>query len=443
MFECDDEKEMQDVYIRSELANKHQTYEIPNIISNSKKFFENYFFKYYKIIEKNQNDRERKLIKLYLSDNYISTMDLKFILCTTDSVFMTLSNPDDLPKTKNLNSSICKFISSLKNLDRSQNKLFDNNDYIVIKTISEENDFNDLLREYFIGVTAINKLRYKIPTFVYTVGMFLSKPNSMQYISSHSFSEYDKSHEESSTIPYIILEKIPGKTVHKILPNLSFKKFFFIFYQILISLEIAQNMYGFTHFDLHYNNIVIRNDKKIESYNIILSKNDITIKPYDLLPVIIDFGLSTIRYGENFIGAHGYSHAGIKRETLPGFDMYKFLVYCGSASVENIELFKGIKGLFSFFKEHDPYRISSSKSKNIFNTVVREYCSKITGTRMVQNTPIEMIEMIHSTPKYRKLLNEYVIIRPKEEISDVDICNNSVVMFKKFIKTSNNYILVK
>ena len=43
---------------------------------------------------------------------------------------------------------------------------------VIIKVPQEDTGFDDLIREYFIGIAALNRLRYFIPNFMYTLGSF-------------------------------------------------------------------------------------------------------------------------------------------------------------------------------------------------------------------------------------------------------------------------------
>ena len=49
---------------------------------------------------------------------------------------------------------------------------------VVIKVAKK--DSISMLREYFIGIKAINNLRYLIPTFSYTLGAFLCQPTGTE-----------------------------------------------------------------------------------------------------------------------------------------------------------------------------------------------------------------------------------------------------------------------
>ena len=123
---------------------------------------------------------------------------------------------------------------------------------VIIKFPKYTEDYEDIIREYFIGITEINKLRYIIPTFVYTIGAFICPIDEKIYQSSN---EYNSSHT-----PFVIFEKIPGNNIEKMLVDnkLSFEEYLGIFIQVLLSLEVAQREIGFCHFDFHSGNLMCR-----------------------------------------------------------------------------------------------------------------------------------------------------------------------------------------
>ena len=121
---------------------------------------------------------------------------------------------------------------------------FFSNIEIILKTIksnSESEAYIESLREYFIGYYFINNLRYKIPNYVYTLGIFSLKKNNKSSV-------------------YVAYEKIQGTNFYK--STLDEQQFLECFIQLLIALEVGQREIGFCHFDLHYENIILRKIKK-------------------------------------------------------------------------------------------------------------------------------------------------------------------------------------
>jgi RIO-like serine/threonine protein kinase len=102
---------------------------------------------------------------------------------------------------------------------------------------------------------------------------------------------------------YIVYEKIQGKSLYEILPELQLNDFKQILHAIFYGLFIAWNKYRFVHGDLHLSNILIRsldcpktifsqNSSTSESHPLLQFKEPIYLDKY--IPVIIDFEKSSI-----------------------------------------------------------------------------------------------------------------------------------------------------
>lgn len=174
-------------------------------------------------------------------------------------------------------------------------------EFIVIKQTNlerlhdeEDDDFDDVLHEAFIGFYAMNNLRKYIPNFVYTYGLFR---NPCVY-------------PRSINCNYLLLELIPGQVWTKFIKTATVSEFLNIFLQTCLSLNLARELYGFTHYDLHSDNIIIKKlDKPIEiRYG---PENIITTK---LVAKIIDFGNAHVKidgtdYGRVWkkVNVHNYT----------------------------------------------------------------------------------------------------------------------------------------
>jgi len=164
------------------------------------------------------------------------------------------------------------------------------------------NDLPFFFNEYFIMVYGINFLRYKTPTFNFTYSLF--KENN--YIS-------------------IKQEFNDGMTLHSFLNSCSREDFISIFFQIILSLEVAQYNLLFTHNDFHTENILV---EKIDSpFSIHYRNKEYEFKNYKIK--IIDFSFSTITTSPNSILSNCYcenlySH-GYYPFFTPGTDMFRIL----------------------------------------------------------------------------------------------------------------------
>ncbi len=304
------------------------------------------------------------------------------------------------------------------------------NTYVIIKSSKVKSRLSSIIREYFIGIKAINKLRYYIPTFVYTLGAFKQAVNDKK--------EY-----------FIMYEKIPGKTLTEFLvgDNISFNDWLIIFVQILISLEVAQKEIGFTHFDLHTSNIMIRKDIEV-NYKVNLNTKSYTIQNTVLLPVIIDFGLSSVLIDDNFIGSYDLPQYGMLNFIVPGYDMYKLLCF---SVLHAKSIREDILGMFDFFGS-TPFGSTPFGSGELKNNLrienpddINNYCKGVTFSEIGNITPLLFLNWIFQKYDLTHNISEqnrdnYFIF----ETTDLTI-NKSIVENKILDYMGNNqsYIMLK
>ena len=246
----------------------------------------------------------------------------------------------------------------------------DTNIQIIIKRPKKRKFITTGIREFYIGYIILNKLRYYIPTFVYTLGGFWKK------------------YHDNTILPHILYEKIDGLKISEIS---SFKDWLIIFLQLLLSLELAQREFRFTHFDLHTHNVIIKNSDKLVNYNIHLDNTTYGVQNTSLLPVIIDFGLSSVYSNGRSIGKTTLTMYGIFPYIIPGYDMYKFLCY----STKNLKhLQKELIPLFAFYKNNDPYNIRKTHIEGV-KTATSEYCKMVTFSKAATYTPLLFFKWIY------------------------------------------------
>ena len=229
------------------------------------------------------------ILKYILTQDFIKGADMKAVLCLFDTLFLSLS-VQKYDGVYVLTKEIKEYITDLYVLTNGAdgtvyNATFFSDIELVIKLANNEEDEDEevvekrnremMIREYYIGIEGMNKLRYIVPNFVYTLGCFMcGEPSKSDPL--------DKLCESSSEkiIPFIVYEKIPGKTVEDLIDNteipFKFEQWLVIFFQLLLALEVAQREVEFTHFDLHYKNVMVRKQAKF-NYSVPLDMSTYTI----------------------------------------------------------------------------------------------------------------------------------------------------------------------
>lgn len=140
-------------------------------------------------------------------------------------------------------------------------------------------DSLSLYHEAFVAMSSLNNLRRYIPNFMYVYSMSKSK-----------FFNVD-----SPTKNIIVFsEKINGKTFNKYIHDKKVpdSKILSYFIQLIYATGIAHKECGFTHNDLHSDNIIIRDIDK-DSFYINYSGDFVET---DKIATIIDYGYANVKY---------------------------------------------------------------------------------------------------------------------------------------------------
>jgi len=291
--------------------------------------------KFIPICDRNNEDSNEyvdpSIIKDVITKKFMTGDNMKSILCYINSKFENGKNIDiyyiyqfDKEKFKNIFSDI----KELSNYERGgygiilTAKMFNTVDVIIKITSPDSRKANGgiefELREFNIGMNFLNKLRDKIPTFVYTFAGIIGENINKD----ETFIDTD---EETILIVY---EKIEGKAFIDELSNMSFERFLLLFLQILISLEVAQREFKFVHYDFHTGNILVKKLESPHEYSVLLDTYEYKFI-VDEIPVIIDFGLAHVEdKNGTTIDPIQQDFEGVYNIYNPIIDIYNFLYYC-------------------------------------------------------------------------------------------------------------------
>lgn len=392
-------------------------------------------------------------LKDILSHNFSKGADMKAVLCLFDTLFLSLLNKKEVKKQDGiyiLTEELKKYITKIEVLTSGSdgtvyNATFFSNVDLVIKLGNNEEDEDQdeeekeakikqeremIIREYYIGIKAINKLRYIVPNFVYTLGCFMCDKLC------------DSSSEKS--MPFIVYEKIPGKTVYDLIVKdeevpFTFDKWLVIFFQLLLALEVAQREVDFAHFDLHHKNVIIREQKDF-NYSVLLDMSTYTINDPTFIPVIIDFGRSNCTVDGQTIGTYGREELGVLNHMVQGQDMYMFMSQCCN-EVKDINLKLQIVSLFSeFYGKDDPYPIkiveNKSGQKAIWGGKLKSVSSNfemVPFTPVGNYTPLMFMQWLLENEKYSPLLKQYVTVTERKMSQSLQYS----IMVKKYNEIFN------
>jgi hypothetical protein len=146
-----------------------------------------------------------------------------------------------------------------------------------VKATTDKTKIQENIHETFIGTKVINQLIKYIPNFSYVFG----KTNDMvitEYIFGKTFDEWIKSDQ------------------------FNMEDYIFILIQLAFSLQVAQNIIGFVHYDLTPWNIIIQELPCAITFDYMLDRNNIFRVKTKFIPVIIDYGKSHVIYEKQHYG---------------------------------------------------------------------------------------------------------------------------------------------
>lgn len=154
----------------------------------------------------------------------------------------------------------------------------------------------DLLHETIVGLY-LSELRYQIPTFAYVFGGFECAPPFRGTDGSAVEWCHPKTGADKK-VRYIVYEKVENAKPVKDFTEenkLTLATFLRIYLQVLLGVRFADEKYRFAHYDMHWDNVLVR-----EEAPIILEfpyGNQTIYIPTQEVVTIIDFGMAQMKPG--------------------------------------------------------------------------------------------------------------------------------------------------
>ncbi|CAH6420345.1 Protein kinase [uncultured virus] len=302
-------------------------------------------------------------------------------MCIADSIFYT--SPFDVGSLY-LNNRIRLYIHDLRQIGSETTEGyaivsdFENaRDFFIIKVArSPEDDI--LIHELVVGLYGTNKLRQYIPNFTYVYGGFKCSP---PLIDPETKKVVTWCLHDDNAVNYILYENInPSVPMSKYLETCSGKDFVNVYMQILYALRLAFKVIDYTHYDLNYDNVLIRDPfpsqasllttagQSVQAHRNFQQQDLTQLDPKrnpqfqiryqtergveyvttQVIPTIIDYGNSHIKVKETVNTAGNitvrdqhYGKSGLIPFSIFPYrswimhDMYKFLMFCMASAIRN------------------------------------------------------------------------------------------------------------
>lgn len=197
---------------------------------------------------------------------------------------------------------------------------------------------HSIAHEFVVG-KILNSLRDSQRTinFVYTYGAFNCGQSPIVDRRLPAFCHNDSPNSGGKyAVDHLMIENITNaKSFYSFVSTrgLTIEQYLSVFLQLFYALSVANSEHGFTHWDLHGENILIKSEARFADYwntfTTVAGNERVDVKTFGNIPYIIDYGQATIQTPS---GAYlGPVSSAIPRDYFSGqpfllFDLYKIII---------------------------------------------------------------------------------------------------------------------
>jgi len=205
---------------------------------------------------KDIEDIKQQLLKVDLEEKFYDAKIMGALFCIFDTIMLTpgsLEASDDIhniiPELRRIGAESVEGVALLAKFGQL-------NDTLILKAPKDPRNDN-LFHEYFVGVSTTNKLRKDLPNFAYILAAF--KCGGPAINQDKSVERWCSRSSPGEFVNYVVYEKIPGKDLGTEVATCTPVEYFSWIMQACIAIQTGADMYGFTHYDLHDQNVLLRN----------------------------------------------------------------------------------------------------------------------------------------------------------------------------------------
>jgi hypothetical protein len=240
--------------------------------------------------------------------------------------------------------------------------------FYVVKVPQSVINADELVHESVVAFIGTNKLRKIIPNFAYIYDV---KYCSAPFIDPVTKEVIAWCNTNKNPVAYSLYENvfISGDVKSQSLRDFcgwcKAEDFMMYYLQTLLALRTGAIKCGFTHYDCHSENILLRHIDKEVFYIPYATENGYEyIKSNGFVSTFIDFGMSHVQETVNGVTNH-YGHVGAtapqtengvyRDHACPMHDAYKLLMFCllDLKESNNFKVYDRIKPLFKYFNVSD------------------------------------------------------------------------------------------
>ncbi|MFS8158764.1 MAG: hypothetical protein ACMG6E_00865 [Candidatus Roizmanbacteria bacterium] len=319
--------------------------------------------------------KEQLRLAKYLSHSYYDAQIMELLFCSFDTTVTVAGADDDYEASP----QVREFFAGLHQIGADSVEGFalfagfkDVQDLFVIK-VPKDPEVDGLFHEYFIGVAGLNPLRKYVPNFSYIFAAFRCLPPDINQDKTVTKWCSAPGSSGASAVNYVVFEKIPGKgfsdSMSKLLPAKDgFTTYLSYLIQLAFALRLAQQQCDFTHYDLHGDNVILRDlpeDGPGEIYiPYLMKKGTIVFVKTKAIATIIDYGRSHIAVKKEHFGYHNFEENGVyATRSRVLYDLFKIIGFTLYEARKNSQfLFKSIDLLMMWPNVSNTQKLTDAKS---------------------------------------------------------------------------------
>ena len=295
---------------------------------------------------------EPQEFKSVILNNFYNPAVMKAAMCIADSIFYTQPIQGGAVSS---NQRIREWLRDLKQIGSESVEGFalkanlENADSVFIVKAPRDPQNAELRHELFVGIQ-LNKLRTSVPNFAYVFGGFKCSPPVID--TTKDVVAWCNNTDVS--VHYVMYENIaPAVSFRDYVKTCTFPQWLDKYLQVLYALDAAVKMIDFTHYDLHDENVLVR-DIGEKSFSIPYSteRGGTEYLLTDGISTVIDYGFSHVKYDGKDFGVWDKMAWGVlPRRSFPLHDAYKLLLMSmrSMKDYNNVECYNGASQILKFF----------------------------------------------------------------------------------------------
>lgn len=290
----------------------------------------------------------------YIRNNFDNPNVMKSMRCIMEGIYFHAFDRDGKVKnaaavsnwftsTKQIGSPSSYGVASIVSIRNAKGAA-------VVKFSNDPSD-DELVHELFVGMYGANEVRAVIPNFAYIYGGFKCSPG---FVDS-SGEVVGMCSSDKKDVQYVIYEAItPSKEFFDISATISAEQYFSNLIQVCLATHIASEMVGWTHYDLHMGNVMLREVPKYGGNPFYIEYplgDQVYYVKSNYVATLIDYGMSRIEYNGKSYGFSMTDHEIYPHRAHPLFDVYKYLLSTARYMVEtpNVDAVNVARAFYRYF----------------------------------------------------------------------------------------------